>query len=815
MTRAWLKGAWVKGACCAAVSLAAPVAVADVPARPLVAALARAGLEAPVRSLEAGGAARLGVLLESGAPIAEAVRVSDGVFFVRRPLSEIEQLLARYQGARAHYRPPLRPLLDRADGWVRASAGRSEAGLAGDGVYVGVVDTGFDVRHPDLRDADGSTRVAWLIDFSRGPAGIHAALEDEYGCTSEDLPCRILDAAALDELLTNAVTGDEPKDRRGHGTHVASLAAGNGLSQDPPSYVGIAPRATLALAQVMGADGSIDEASVLLGARFIFERAAEAGAAAAVNISLGTDFGAHDGSSTIERSLASLVGPGRAGRVLVVAAGNSAAQAAGLTNDYPEPLGVHTEVHVPERTTVKVPILTLASAANALGSAFVWLQSRPGDRLRIGFDAGLGGAIRWVESGDTRAFAIEDSGGEFDVTVVNDPSESDAGLGVGSGSAAVVISGVWQPGRSFVLHLEGQGTAQIWVEGSGALAPGGSGGVFLPRSTKEGSITIPASDPNLIAVGATLNRSEWPSDSDEAENTVPALDVPLDSVAYFSSAGPNSLGDLKPELVAPGAYVVGAMSRDADPREDPFSIFATGACSDPGCQVVDDAHAVSSGTSMAAPLVAGASALLLQRDPTLTVAEVRTLLQAGSRAVGGSVAEEQQAGAGVLDVLGSLRVQDRWANGPDSAARGADPEHTRLVLASSFVRPDPSWPLSALLLLRDADDVVTDPTSARVRFTSDGAAEAQSQRVGPGLWQLRLAAPADAGGKTLALRVFVGDELVAARDVRVAVDPAVARAGFSARGGCSLGREAQPLRGSVVLLGLAMALALRRVVNAG
>jgi subtilisin family serine protease len=382
---------------------------------------------------------------------------------------------------------------------------------------------------------------------------------------------------------------------------------------------------------------------------------------------------------------------------------------------------------------------------------------------------------------------------------------------VSSGSAAVVISGQWKQGRSFVLHLEGQGSAQIWIEGAGAVAPGAGGGVFLPRSTKEGTITIPASDPNLIAVGATLNRTNWPSDSDEAMNLVPALEVPPDSVAYFSSAGPNSQGALKPELVAPGAYVVGAMSRDADPREDPFSVFASAECSDPGCRVVDDEHAVGSGTSMAAPLVTGASALLLQRDPTLTAPRVRALLMAGSRAVSGSVAEAQQAGAGVLDIVGSLRVQDRWASGAESDTATPAPEHTRLVLASSFVRPDPAWPLSALLLLRDADDRLSDPAPARVQLVAKGADSSKFDRIAPGLWQLSIAAPADAGGKTLALRILVDDALVATHDVRVAVDPAVARAGFSAQGGCTLARgDREPNPWWLVFGGVGLAARFRR-----
>lgn len=803
---------WVRGGVISAVLISTPLARADVPARALVSALVQAGIQSPVRSLPGDGTeARLPLLIESTTPPAEAVRVMDGVYFLRRPVLELEALLAPHAELKAYYRPSLRPMLDRADDWVSASAGRAETGVDGDGVFVGIVDTGFDIRHPDLRHPDGSTRVGWLIDFSEGPEGVHPELEEQYGCTSQDLPCRILDAEALNQLLTNSVIGDEPKDRRGHGTHVASLAAGSADSQDPPLYQGVAPAATLALAQVLGADGSIDEASVLQGTRFIFERAAAENAAAAVNISLGTDFGAHDGSSLVERSLASFVGENHPGRVLLVAAGNSAAQTRGLTEDYPEPLGVHTEVHVPRGASVTVPVLTLASDPDALGSVFAWIQSRPGDHLRIGFDAGVGGSIRWVDPGDTRAYAFDDSAGDFDVTVANSPSEPDAGLGVSSGSAAVVISGQWKQGRSFVLHFEGQGTAQIWIEGAGALGPGGGGGVFLPRSTKEGTITIPASDPNLIAVGATLNRADWPSESDEAMNLVPALDVPLDSVTYFSSAGPNSLGALKPELVAPGAYVVGAMSRDADPREDPFSVFASAACSDRGCRVVDDEHAVGSGTSMAAPLVTGASALLLQRDPTLTAPRIRALLMAGSRVAGGSIPAAQQAGAGVLDVIGSLRVQDQWANEAESETATPDPEHTRLVLASSFVRPDPAWPLNALLLLRDADDSVSDPAKARVQLVAQGAASSKFERIAPGLWQLSVAAPADAGGKTLGLRVLVDEALVATRDVRVAVDPAVASAGFSARGGCALARgDAEPNPWWLVLVWVATAAWLRR-----
>jgi uncharacterized protein (TIGR03382 family) len=226
------------------------------------------------------------------------------------------------------------------------------------------------------------------------------------------------------------------------------------------------------------------------------------------------------------------------------------------------------------------------------------------------------------------------------------------------------------------------------------------------------------------------------------------------------------------------------MSRNADPRDSASSLFSGALCADPACFLVNDAYAVSTGTSMAAPIVTGAAALLLQREPSLSSAEVRALLQAGTRPPRGGAAETQQVGAGVLDLLGSLRAQD--LNQRAALTGQPAPSHSRLVLASSFVRPDPEWPLSGLLLLRNSEDEVVDVEQERILFDAPGAASVVFTRRAPGLYDFGVAARVDSGGYRQRLRVLVDDELLLQQSVPIAVDRSVAHAGFSARGGCSI-----------------------------
>lgn len=720
----------------------------------------------------------------------------------------VEAFADENPGVLLHWTPPRHVLMDQAQKWIGASAFRNETGLTGAGVVVGIVDTGLDVSHPDLQTADGKSRVRYLIDFSREPRDRQPELEAEYGCT-DDSGCAIYSNEDLDEVLHNGTKGDEPTDTFGHGTHVASLAAGNGLSAKKPRYVGVAPEAVLFGARVSRAgDGAIQDADIIQATRFIFEQAEALGMPAVVNLSLGSDFGSHDGASALEQGLASFVGPEHPGRAIVVAAGNSGALYSGIGQGQPEPYGIHTEVHVPRESISEIPLMTPTEALGGQVGAtiYVWLGFRSGDDLSIAVDHDGQEWIPEVAPGEATTFGATG----YDGTVFNGPTDGKSSIKVGPNNAVLVISGDFKPGTVFTIRLSGHGTANLWVQSSGGAAPESSVGVLVPRGEKQGTVNVPASHPDLIAVGATVNRNHW-QDSKGKPFLVGESDggeelLGLDGTAVFSAAGPNALGVMKPDIVAPGMYVVGAMSAAADPRSNGGTgVFASeGRCGTPDyeCFVTDDRqHAVTSGTSMSAPLVAGAIALLLERRPELTQGQLRALLQAGARQPTGAIAAEQQVGPGALDLQGTLAA----LIAEDSPIDRAPGRRSRIVLAASFIHPDPTQPLQGLLELRDPEDQIADGfDERRLELTARGGTLSKPPaRLAPGLYGFEVTAPPDSGGEQLDLRLSFDRQVLATRQVPIGTDRWLAEGSPIPRGGCQLG----PRAASAGWLAAALALA--------
>jgi len=289
-------------------------------------------------------------------------------------LSEIAPGFARFTGSaaslvafadahpdlRVEVAPPLHTLLNDVAGFVFANEAIAQ-GMDGSGSLVGVADTGLDVTHPDFLDAQGHTRVAWLLDLSVPPRGVHPELEQQFGVPSSTggvLAGAVWSGADIDAAIAAGQTSTLPHDEVGHGTLVTSCATGNGLS-GKSAYRGMAPGATIVFARITGSGtDAIDTDDMLRGVGFLFDRATALGMPVVVNLSLGSDFGPHDGSMAWEQALAAFVGPDHPGRALVAAAGNS-----GSISSFDGPL-VHQSVHVNAGTTMRVPTIPALAASN-------------------------------------------------------------------------------------------------------------------------------------------------------------------------------------------------------------------------------------------------------------------------------------------------------------------------------------------------------------------------------------------------------------------------------------------------------------------
>jgi serine protease AprX len=151
-----------------------------------------------------------------------------------------------------------------------------------------------------------------------------------------------------------------------------------------------------------------------------------------------------------------------------------------------------------------------------------------------------------------------------------------------------------------------------------------------------GTITSPGYDPYVITVGAV-----------DDNGTVTLGD---DSVASFSSRGPTADGAAKPDLVAPGRKMVSLRSPGSalDQLYPERRVTAANG-------VTADYFRLS-GTSMAAPVIAGAIALMLERNPTLSPEQVKHRLRSTATPVPGASAADE--GAGMLDVAGAVSAVD-------------------------------------------------------------------------------------------------------------------------------------------------------------
>lgn len=583
----------------------------------------------------------------------------------------------------------LRATLDRSGPLVGADVAVA-LGATGRGSLIAIVDSGVDFSHPAFLDAAGRPRIVWYLDLTLPSRGA-AVLDDRGGA--------LFDRDELARALRDPAAPRPTPDVAGHGTRVASIAAG-----DEPPYRGVAPGAELL---VVRADrlpgGRYDEADVADAVDFAFDAAAALGRPCVVNLSLGGQAGAHDGTSWLERTIDRAVNTGPGGRAVVVAAGNDGEAA------------VHARLEASGASSGRVTLVVpgngpLPGAPAAVVLLDLW--SSPG--RTFGVTVALpDGSLHSVAPGAAPLELVLPGAASLRL---EPPSSSVPAARSTEGLLALVggDDGAIPPGR-YTVTVRDDAPVDAWLAVEARTS-------FLPFRLEgdlvaETSLALPATARGAIAVGSLVSRTAWTNHLGAwVESTAGAWGRP----SAFSALGPTADGRFKPDLGAPGEWILGAQSADADWPLAPGGLPAT---------ATDARWSAGRGTSLAAPHVAGAVALLFEREPGLHAPEVVERLRAAARGTG---RWDPAGGFGRLDVPALL------------APLPPPPATARLALSLARPRLPRLGPRATeLALLRRAGTAPVDGSGCSVRWPAkldvtsacDGAtctALVDASRLAPG-----------------------------------------------------------------------------------
>jgi subtilisin family serine protease len=435
----------------------------------------------------------------------------------------------------------------------------------GTGVLVAIVDSGFDLSHPMFRDAAGNLRVEGLL-WQRQPPN----------------PPRQFTAAQLSAGWSN---GSNPgADENGHGTHVATIAAGSRHQ----NLEGIAPGASFLLVKT----NFIDTDKAL---KWIYDKAGNR--PCVVNMSLGHHWGAHDGTEAEERYQAELAAQ-YPGKIICVSAGN----------EREDKLHIGGRFSPGEEQTIDFA---------------TFRAERPGERPRAAMTL-------WHDENDLFSITlVTRDGTEIAAPAIGQMDEYEATeVNIQIGRQIYVWSKLVQTEIVLdftsdahpVQHLQGWrlklrceqatvGRLDGWFANSGM-------GQFLPHPMVEEARTIglSATGDGCIAVASHVSKNSWTSDSGVQDRP----GAVLGRSSSFSSLGPTRDGRWKPEISAPGEVITSALAAGC--------AMATRTGFSPFRQAASRLLSIQ-GTSMSSPMVAGVIALMLQKKPILTTAQVRDLLK--------------------------------------------------------------------------------------------------------------------------------------------------------------------------------------------
>lgn len=548
----------------------------------------------------------------------------------------------------------------------------------GKGVVCGIVDNGFDLNHVNFLDADGNPRVKYFETV--GTNSNATSLDDYFVFKTYNTP----------ELIKKFTTDNSSSY---HGTHTMGIMAGgyrgnakvatiaekdgqyvtsvNENASNP--YYGMAYDADI----IAGASTNMSNLEIAQAVYDLAMYQEYSKQPVVINLSLGSNSGPHDGTSS-ECQLYDMLAK-QCGAKIVIASGNEGDSKLALSKNLADKdtvmqsflkgvdiqdaqngnyyirLGGVDIYSSDDRPFKEVDIIIFNTSRQRVTKI---IKLTPSDDNKntakyycsAGYTDYVGGVkddtfgkyfegyagLGWsVDANSNRAYAM------IDIAAINNEANNK------NNQYVIGFRVIGEKGQTFHAYAYGDGIYGIDNYGINGYEDG----------SYNGTVSDMATGHNTLCVGSYTEINGWPQLDGYTygqfnDDSTPVL--ASGKVSSFTSYGTLADGRNLPHVLGPGAYVISSMNRyylenaGYSGQEDLLSAVALNDNRDP--------YGWSAGTSMACPAVTGIIALWLEADPTLTMDDIKDIIATTSHKTDDMVIDDPiQLGHGLIDAYAGLK----------------------------------------------------------------------------------------------------------------------------------------------------------------